>query len=360
MGHSHGAALFGLGLGNAPVGFRLIHLKLGAHVAAHVHIRDIDGQNFKGRARIQALAQHRAANQIRVFQNLFMGIRRAHGGYNTFTHAGDDGFLTCAAHQSGDIGPNRDPRLGAKLDAILGDGGHHRRLDDLGINAHLDGLKHVPARQVDGAALFKFQRNGRGLRGNQRVDHPVHVTTGQEMGFHFVHIHVQAGLGGLDIGLHNLGRIDPPEAHTNQGGDVHLDARGSGRYPQAQRKQIEEHQQHHNKGNYNQNSNPKRFHRLSPSLSLSSPSGFSAFNFANHDTISFYPFHMNLRARGNKLSVADDIELYTLELADACRPEHGLGHAILAHEKTHIRFIQRFRMGGHLVQHQLGFGQPPF
>ena len=56
----HGAAFLRLGLGDAAVGLGLVHLQLRAHVAAHVHVGDVDGQDLKRGARVQPLAQHGA------------------------------------------------------------------------------------------------------------------------------------------------------------------------------------------------------------------------------------------------------------------------------------------------------------
>ena len=56
-GHGGGAADFGLGLGNEFVGFGLLGLEFGADVFAHVHVGDVDGENFERRVGIEALSR---------------------------------------------------------------------------------------------------------------------------------------------------------------------------------------------------------------------------------------------------------------------------------------------------------------
>ena len=86
-----------------------------------------------------------------------MGPRRADGADDPFADPGDDRLLGGAADHLGEVGPHghRGPDL--ELDAVLGDrvqrllaaaaGG---AVDDLGIDAGLDGLNHVAAGEVDG------------------------------------------------------------------------------------------------------------------------------------------------------------------------------------------------------------------
>ena len=76
MRNGHRAALLGLGLSYAAVGFRLIHLQLCADVAAHVNVRDVDGQYLKRGARVQALAEHGSADKVGVFKYLLMRWRQ--------------------------------------------------------------------------------------------------------------------------------------------------------------------------------------------------------------------------------------------------------------------------------------------
>lgn len=70
FGDCHRAAFFGARLGNAFVGFRLIGLQFRADVASDIDVGDINGQNFKGRARIQTFFQYGARNVVGVFQDV--------------------------------------------------------------------------------------------------------------------------------------------------------------------------------------------------------------------------------------------------------------------------------------------------
>ena len=168
-----------------------------------------------------------------------MRLGGADGGDDALADARDDGFFARAADQAFDVGADGYAGLRPQLDAVLGDGGDHRRLDNLGVDAHLDGLQHVAARQVNGARLLKLQRDIRALRGNQGVDDAVHVAAGQVMGLHFVQRHVQARLGGLNERVDQPSGHNPANPHANQRGNAHLHARRPGGNPEPYRDEAE-------------------------------------------------------------------------------------------------------------------------
>ena len=171
-----------------------------------------------------------------------MGFAGTNGGYDAFTDAGDDGFLTGAANQAFDVGTDSDAGLGAQLDAILGDSRDHGRFDDLGSNAHLHGLQHVAASKVDGGSLFKGHHNIGTLSGDERVDHAVHVAAGQVVRFELGQGHFQTCLASLDQGIYQTFGLNAAQAHTNERGDAHMHTGGHGGNPQTNRHEAQEHQ----------------------------------------------------------------------------------------------------------------------
>ena len=240
MGDGHGTALLGLCLGNPPVSLGLIHLQLRAHIAAHIHVCDIDGQDLERGAGVQALVQHGPADQVGVLQHVLVALGGADGGDDALADAGDDGLLAGAAHQAVDVGPHGHPRLGPQLDAVLGDGSNDRGLDHLGIDGHLHGLQHIAAGQVNGLGLFKGQLDLGALGRDQRVHHPVHVAAGQVQRLQLVHRNVDAGLAGLDHRRHDAPGVHAAELHAYKVEDADVYAAHQRREPQAQREQREQ------------------------------------------------------------------------------------------------------------------------
>lgn len=166
-GNSHCGAFLCLRLRNAAIGFRLIHLQLRADIAADIDIRDINGENLKRRSRVKALAEHGAADQIRILQNSLMRFRRAYRRYDALADTRNDGFLARAADQTLDIRAHRYTRLRTQFNAVLRDCSNDRRFNDLRIHAHLHRLKHIAACQVDCTCLRKIKLDVRAARRNE-------------------------------------------------------------------------------------------------------------------------------------------------------------------------------------------------
>ena len=173
-----------------------------------------------------------------------MGLAGTDGGDDTLAHAGDDGFFPGAAYQTLDVGAHGDAGLGPQLDAVLGDGGDHGGLDDLGGNAHLHGLQHVAARQINGGSLFKGHFDIGALGGDERVDDAIHVAAGQIVGLQLGKGHVQTGLAGLDEGIDQQLGLDAAQAHTGQRTDAHVYPGGQRGDPQAHGHKTQENQYH--------------------------------------------------------------------------------------------------------------------
>jgi len=173
--------------------------------------------------------------------------RGADGGDDALADARDDRLLARAADEPGYVRAHRDPRLRAELDAVLRDRGDDRRLDDLRVDRHLDGLEDVPAGEVDRAALLELQRNLRGLRGNQRVDDAVDAAAGEQVRLEFVHVDFEPGLRRLDHRHDDLGRVHAAEPHDDQRADAHAHARRARRDPEPQRHEPEKQRKHDQK-----------------------------------------------------------------------------------------------------------------
>ena len=150
------------------------------------------------------------------------------------------GLLAGAADQLLDVGAHRDAGLCDQLDAVLGHGGHGRRVDHLGVDRHLHGLEHVAARQVDGRRHLEIQHDVGLLGRNQRVHHVRDVAAREVVGLQLVGIEAQSGFRALDH-RRNDGRgrdLAPTHQHQLQQADTH--ARHQGREPQSHRNKIEE------------------------------------------------------------------------------------------------------------------------
>lgn len=243
----------------AAVGLGLIHLQLRADVAAYVHIRDIDGKNFKRRARVKALAEHGAADQIWIFEHGLVRLRRADGRHDALADTRDDRLFARAADQPFDIRTHGHARLGAKLDAVLRNRGDDRRFDDLRVDAHLHGLQHVAARQIDGARFREVELDVRAARGNQRGNHAVEVAAREKMRFHFADLHIQPGLFRLNQRPDDLCRGHAADTHAHQRKDGNMHAGSQRGNPQIQRNKTQKNQHRQNNGDQSKSCSPQPF-----------------------------------------------------------------------------------------------------
>src|SRR5690606_1034051 len=115
---------------------------------------------------------------------------------------------------------------GDQLDAVLGDGGDVRRLDDARVDGHAHGVQHVAAGEVDGGGPVEGQRDARLVGGDEGVHHPIHVPTGQVVGFELVLVHLDAGLVRFDERQDDPVGWHAAQPHRNEAYEADLDARG--------------------------------------------------------------------------------------------------------------------------------------
>ena len=124
---------------------------------ADVDLGHVDRHDLERGLRIERILQHGLRNQVRVGQHVGVMLGRADGLDDALADAGDDGLLRGPADQAIELGPHGDAGPGLELNAVLADAvegrpalGRVGAVDDLGIDAALDGLVDVAAGQVDG------------------------------------------------------------------------------------------------------------------------------------------------------------------------------------------------------------------
>ena len=132
-------------------------------------------------------------------------------------------------------------RLDFQLDAVHGDSGDDRCLDDLGIDTHLHGVEHVAPCKVDGSRALKRQGNLRAVCGNQGVDDLVDVAARKVMRFELIDLHVKPRLVRLDERHDDLAGRHAAHAHTDERDDVHGNVRRNRRNPKPDGHEMQEH-----------------------------------------------------------------------------------------------------------------------
>ena len=172
-----------------------------------------------------------------------MGFSRTDCSNNAFTNTGNDGLFTSTTDKAFDIGTHSDTGLGAQLNAVFGDSSYDRGFNDFGGNRHLDSLENIASGQVDGADLLECERNIGTLSSDQGVDDAVHITTGEEVCFQLGNVEIQTGLVGFDQRIHQTGRSNMTDAHTDQGRDRYMHTAGHGANPHAERDIVEQNNQ---------------------------------------------------------------------------------------------------------------------
>ena len=128
---------------------------------------------------VEALFEHHARNGVGIFEHDLMRRGRADRRNDALADTRQHGLLAGAADQLLDVGAHRDAGLCDQLDAVLGHGGHGRRVDHLGVDRHLHGLEHVAARQVDGRRHLEVEHDIGLLGRHEGVHHVRHVAAGQ-------------------------------------------------------------------------------------------------------------------------------------------------------------------------------------
>ena len=166
LGDGHGTAFFGSCLCDLLICFCLIGLKLGADISAYIDIGDIDGEDLKSCPRVETFAEDRTGNVIRILQYVGVLFGGADGRDDAFTDTGDDGRFPCPADEAIDIRTDGDTCADLELDAVFRDRRNGRGLDDLRIDAHLDGFEDIAACEVDGGCLLEGEIDLCAMRGD--------------------------------------------------------------------------------------------------------------------------------------------------------------------------------------------------
>ena len=230
-GDGGGAAHFRLRLGDALVGIGLFGLQFGADVFAHVHVGDVDGENLKRGAAIEAFGQNGLGNAVGIFQHFFVGGGRADGADDAFADARDDRFLGGAADEAIEIRAHRDARLTltpmpslatpsmvvAPMDGI-------GRIDDFRIDAGADGFEDGLAGafggEVDGAGAIEVERDAGFVRGDEGEDDVADIAAGQVMRLQRIGGDVEAGFDRGDAVVDDQADRDFAQAHADHLADA--------------------------------------------------------------------------------------------------------------------------------------------
>ena len=254
-GGGQGATLFGLGAGDAGVGLGLVGLQAGADVLPHVDVGNVDGDDFKGRLRVQAAVQHRLGNAVGPLHHLQVALRRADRGDDALAHPGDDRLFRGAADELLDVGPHGDPGTDLQLDAVLGDGAECGAagalgigaIDHLGTDAGLDGVNNVAARQVDGRRAVEIQIDVGAMGGDDRLDDVGDAAAGEEVGLQppgrdaGLQLRADAGLNGHDLPPHDDPLVHVAEAHADEAQQAHVGVGHVGLEPNAEVHRKDQH-----------------------------------------------------------------------------------------------------------------------
>ena len=126
-------------------------------LAPDVDLGHVDRHDLERGLRIERVLQHGLRDQVGIGQHVGVVLGAADGLDDALADAGDDRLLGGAADQAVELGPHRDAGPGLELNAVLAHAvergpalGRIGAVDDLGIDAGLDGLEDVAAGQVDG------------------------------------------------------------------------------------------------------------------------------------------------------------------------------------------------------------------
>jgi hypothetical protein len=137
-------------------------------------------------------------------------LSAADGLDNTLADAGDDRLLGGATDEAVELRPHGHASTGAKLNAVLADAVERRpalggvgAVDDLRIDARLDGVEDIATGQIDGGRGAPRQVHAGLVGGDDGRRHLGHVAARQVMGLHVLRLHLTAGLHEGDLLSHD-------------------------------------------------------------------------------------------------------------------------------------------------------------
>ena len=108
FGDGFGTSSLGFGAGDTCICFCLIGLQPSPDILTHVDVSNIDRNDRKGRLGIQPTLQDCLGDQIGVFQDLVMRVRRTNGGNDALADAGNHRFLGRTSDELFQVGSHRD------------------------------------------------------------------------------------------------------------------------------------------------------------------------------------------------------------------------------------------------------------
>ena len=188
--------------------------------------------------------EHRLRDAVGILEHFLVIDGGADRRHDALADARDDRRLARAADVAVEVAAHRDARLDVQLNAVLRDALEDRRLDDLRIDRRLQRFEHVAPGEIDRGRALPFERNLRALRGDHRERDVVDVAAGEVVRLHLIDGQRQAGLARAhEVGDDEAGR-DADQAHPDQRDDRERHARGDRANPQAERKVVQEDQEH--------------------------------------------------------------------------------------------------------------------
>src|SRR5439155_14259370 len=207
----------------------LFGLEFGAHVFAHVHVGDVDRENFEGGIAVEGLAEHGLGDAVGILQHVLVGLGGADGRHDAFTDARDDGFLGGAADKAVEVGAHGHAGLDLDGDAILGDGvdgvfarGGVWAIDDLGIDRGFygfeDGFSGAFGSEVNGAGAVVIEAYAGLFGSDEGQDDHFNVTARQVMRGKVVDRDFQSRLHRGNAGVHHQANRNAAQAKRDQFG----------------------------------------------------------------------------------------------------------------------------------------------
>jgi hypothetical protein len=205
---------------------------------------------------IEATIEHGLRNPVGHRHHVLVAFGRANGGDNSLPYAGDDRFFCGPSDKLCQVSAHSHPGTDAEFDPVLGDsaksclgGGRIGAIDNLGIDAGLDGVEHIAAGEVDGGGTVEVEVDIGAVGRNDSTNDSRHISPGQVVGFEPSGCNSRRRVGphtrlhGGDLGLDDRLRIYLAEAHPDEAQGIERNIRDKGLEPESQ--VVPKHHQHH-------------------------------------------------------------------------------------------------------------------